>query len=186
MEQEILSFESGLKQVIRDVPDFPKEGIIFKDITPVLSKPGLRYEVLNELTVYTKKHIDTRIDGVACIESRGFLFGMGLAHNLWTSFIPIRKAGKLPYHKISESYDLEYGQQTIEVHTDAILPGHNYVIHDDLIAIGGTANACANLIKKQGGNVAGFVFLIELEFLKGREKLLQHVSEDKIVSLIKY
>ncbi len=164
-----------LQSVIREVPNYPKPGIMFKDITPLLASPrctkiALNYMLDNLNTIKT----DFAIDAIAGIESRGFLFGMMMAKELGVSFIPIRKEGKLPFHKVSRSYDLEYGKATIEMHTDAVSKGMNVFIHDDLLATAGTACATAELIKGQGANVIGFGFLIELGFLNGRAKLEQH------------
>ncbi len=183
-------FEKKLKEVIRDVPDFPKPGILFKDITPVLHLPEYRKTALEALLFSIHNNIvlnQYRIDAIAGMESRGFLFGMMLADHLNVPFIPIRKAGKLPYHKISKSYNLEYGEATIEMHTDAVTPDMHVLIHDDLLATGGTAQATAQLIKQAGGVVAGFAFLIELEFIPGREVLRPYVgSDDHIISVVKY
>ena len=157
-----------LKQVIRDVPNFPKEGIIFKDITPILLDPLLTREIVDELA---KSIIDQKIDAIVGIESRGFWFGIMLANKLNIPFIPIRKKGKLPYKTISFSYELEYGSAEIEMHQDEIQPNWNVLIHDDLLATGGTAAAAAELIKIQNANVAGFSFVVELDFLRGQENL---------------
>lgn len=173
--------ESALKAAIRDVPDFPKPGIIFKDITPIMLDPILSVEVLDHLEMlYRGKEIDK----IAGIESRGFLFGYPLAMRLGIPFIMIRKAGKLPYHKISHSYDLEYGSAVIEMHNDAVSGGDNVLIHDDLLATGGSAAAAAELITKCGGNVAGFNFLVSLSFLEGESKLKTY--SENIVNLATY
>jgi adenine phosphoribosyltransferase len=157
-----------IKTIIRDVPDFPKPGIIFKDITPVLQNADL----CREITSYIQKQNEgIAIDAVMGIESRGFLFGMLVANALNVPFIPVRKAGKLPYKTISQSYDLEYGSATIEIHNDALKPGANVMIHDDLLATGGTANAAALLAQKLGAKIACFSFIIELDFLNGRQLL---------------
>ncbi len=182
-EEEYNELTKDLKQAVRDVPDFPKPGIMFKDITPILGNPELTDIALQLLIVKIHETIPS-IDAVAGVESRGFLFGMLMANILNVPFIPIRKSGKLPYHKVSKSYDLEYGTATIEMHNDAIEEGMEVLIHDDLLATAGTACAAAELIKGQGGKVAGFAFLIELEFLNGIEKLKEH-SENNI-SLLKY
>lgn len=157
-----------IKSGIRDVPDFPKKGIVFKDITPIMLNPALSNEVLSSLYEHYKNSGITKIAG---IESRGFLFGYPLAMKLGVPFVLIRKEGKLPYNKISYSYNLEYGSATIEMHTDAINKGDKVLIHDDLLATGGSASAAAEIITKQGGYVQGFNFLVGLSFLKGREKL---------------
>lgn len=173
--------ETKIKAAIRDVADFPKPGIVFKDITPIMLSPVLSSEIVDHLvSVYENKGIDK----VAGIESRGFLFGFPLAMRLGVPFVMIRKAGKLPYDKISHAYDLEYGSATIELHTDAVLPGENVLIHDDLLATGGSAGAAAELILKSGGTVFGFNFMVSLEFLQGEEKLKQY--SENIVNLASY
>lgn len=173
--------EDKLKAAIRDVPDFPKEGIIFKDITPIMMDAKLSQEVIDYLVDFYK---DKGLTKIAGIESRGFLFGYPLAIRLGLPFVLIRKAGKLPYHKISHSYDLEYGSATIELHTDAITNGDKVLIHDDLLATGGSAGAAAELIQKCGGEVAGFSFLVGLEFLNGEKKLANY--SDNITTLARY
>ncbi len=170
-----------IKNTVRDVPDFPKEGILFKDITPIFQDAQLSREIINHLKDY---YASTKIDAIAGIESRGFLFGFALAQALDVPFVLIRKKGKLPYEKASVSYDLEYGSAEIEMHTDAFEPGANILIHDDLLATGGSANACAELIKQQKGNVVGFNFLIGLSFLNGNEALKKH--SDNIYNLVSY
>lgn len=154
--------------LVRNVPDFPKPGIMFKDITPLLYSPQARVAAVSAL----KEHfLSQSIDAVAGIEARGFLFGVPLADALGVPFIPVRKAGKLPSVRISETYELEYGQATIEIHTDAVQKGNRILIHDDLLATGGTCLAAARLIKKLGGEPAGFSFLINLSFLDGADKI---------------
>ena len=170
-----------LQETIRDVKDFPKEGIIFKDITPILVDAELCQDVIHELADYYREE---SIDAIAGIESRGFLFGMPLALALDIPFIPIRKSGKLPYETISHEYELEYGFSTIEMHIDAISEGHRVLIHDDLLATGGTAAAAAALIEKLDGEVAGFSFLINLAFLNGSDKLASYTNN--IHSLVEY
>lgn len=154
-----------LKQVIQDVPNFPKEGILFKDITPIFAQPELCRAITEHITSKFKG-----IDAIAGIESRGFFWGMSAAQALDVPFIPIRKAGKLPQATLSESYALEYGIATVEIHQDAIKAGWKVLIHDDLLATGGTALAAAKLVN-QLGTVAGFSFLVELSFLDGRTGL---------------
>lgn len=173
--------ENKIKDVIRDIPDFPKPGIIFKDITPIMMNPELSEEIIQHLVSLYK---DQKIDKIAGIESRGFLFGYPLAIRLGLPFILIRKIGKLPYEKVSYLYDLEYGSSTIEMHTDAVKPGERILIHDDLLATGGSAAAAAELIKMCGGEVAGFNFLVSLSFLNGEEKLLPH--SENITNLVGY
>jgi adenine phosphoribosyltransferase len=163
-----MNLEDKLRSVIRDVPDFPKEGIMFKDISTIMLDADLSNQVLEALCEKYREH---EIDAVAGIESRGFLFGFPLAMRLGIPFILIRKEGKLPYKKISHAYDLEYGKATIEMHTDAISIGSKVLIHDDLLATGGSAEAAARLIEKCGGKVHGFSFLVSLDFLNGEEKL---------------
>jgi adenine phosphoribosyltransferase len=170
-----------LKGTIRDVPDFPKEGIIFKDISTIMLDPALSAQVLDHLTNFYKNQ---QLDAIAGIESRGFLFGYPLAIRLGIPFVLIRKEGKLPYKKISHAYQLEYGSAVIEMHTDAVTQGQNVLIHDDLLATGGSAAAAAELIQKCGGNIAGFSFLVSLDFLKGDEKLKPF--SDNIVNLVRY
>ncbi len=173
--------EQKIKNTIRDVADFPKKGIIFKDITPILHDQQLCNEIINE---FAKRFIGKNIDAIIGIESRGFLFGFTLADKLNIPFILVRKAGKLPYKSIFQEYDLEYGSAKIEMHIDEIQPGWNILIHDDLLATGGTAAAAAKLVQIQKGKVAGFAFLIELEFLKGKEKLTEF--SNTIISLATY
>ncbi|WP_158796858.1 adenine phosphoribosyltransferase [Pedobacter sp. L105] len=160
--------EARIKQTVRDVNDFPKPGIIFKDITPILKDSVL----CGEITAALAEQLSSiQIDVVAGIESRGFLFGMSLANLLGVPFVPMRKAGKLPYKTVQHSYDLEYGSATLELHEDAFLPGQRVLIHDDLLATGGTVVAASHLIHKLGAEVAGYSFIIALDFLNGRERL---------------
>lgn len=154
--------------LVRDVPDFPKPGIVFKDITPILQDPDAYQEVIAEMTAWM---LSRRIDAVAGIEARGFLFGAPAALALGVGFLPIRKLGKLPSNRISEEYALEYGTNTVEMHADAVRPGQRIVIADDVLATGGTAAASIRLIERLGGDVAGLCFLAELGFLSGREVL---------------
>jgi len=158
----------NLNELIRDVPDFPKKGIVFKDITTLLKDGPAFAEVIN---MFKKRYEDKRVDKVAGIESRGFIFGGALANLLNCGFIPVRKPGKLPYDTISEDYSLEYGTNSLEIHTDAVAEGENILIIDDLLATGGTAEAVVKLIKRLKGNIIGVEFLIELDFLNGRKKL---------------
>jgi adenine phosphoribosyltransferase len=157
-----------IRAAIRDVPDFPQPGILFKDITPVLRDPGLFRDAVS---LFVERHRAGRIDRVACVESRGFLFGGAVAAELGAGLLPIRKKGKLPWRTLQESYALEYGTATIEVHEDALDQGDRVLLLDDVLATGGTARACALLIERLGGTVEEVDFLIELSFLKGREKL---------------
>lgn len=167
-----------LTKHIRDIPDFPKEGIVFKDITTLLKDPAAFQECIKQMA---EPFRDKGIQKVCGIESRGFIFGTPLALELGAGFVPIRKDGKLPWTKISQEYTLEYGTDKIEIHTDAIEAGEKVVIVDDLIATGGTVHASAELVRKMKGNIQGFAFLIELEFLKGRNL----IADENIVSLIK-
>ena len=160
--------EAVIKKFIRDVPDFPKQGIIFKDITPLLHDHAAFGSTIAKLVErYSKMDVDL----IVGIESRGFLFGTPLAHQLKTGFVPVRKKGKLPYETVSVSYDLEYGSATIEMHTDAVKKGQRIVVIDDLLATGGTAGAACKLLTDQGATVVECAFIVELEFLNGREKL---------------
>ncbi len=169
----------GLKKFIRDVPDFPKQGIIFKDITTLLKDAGAFKKVMDALYIRYKSK---KIDKIVAIESRGFIFGGALANKLGAGFVPVRKKGKLPSETYSVSYDLEYGTDTLEIHRDAIKPGEKVLLLDDLLATGGTASAVSKLVEKMGGKIVELAFLIELEFLKGRDKL----PGQNIFSMIKY
>jgi adenine phosphoribosyltransferase len=173
--------EERIKTAIRDVVDFPKKGIVFKDITPIMLDPKLSSDIVDHLVEMYK---DKGIDKIAGIESRGFLFGYPVAMKLGIPFVLIRKAGKLPYHKLSYAYELEYGTATIEIHVDAIKPGEKILIHDDLLATGGSAAAAAELVVQCGGEVAGFNFLVGLNFLNGDEKLKNYT--DNITNLVGY
>ncbi|MGZ3874168.1 MAG: adenine phosphoribosyltransferase [Mucilaginibacter sp.] len=157
-----------IKSAIRDIPDFPKPGIIFKDITPILKDPILCNNIINAFAAKLK---GIRIDAIAGIESRGFLFGLSLATKLGIPFIPVRKAGKLPFTIKQKAYKLEYGTAIIELHTDAFEPGQHILIHDDLLATGGTALAASELIQEMGGIIAGFSFVVGLGFLNGRQRI---------------
>ncbi|WP_461453556.1 adenine phosphoribosyltransferase [Mucilaginibacter sp.] len=170
-----------IKAAIRDIPDFPKQGIIFKDITPILKDPALCERIVD---IFALKLADTKIDVIAGIESRGFLFGLMLATRLGVPFVPVRKAGKLPHTVRQKVYELEYGTATIEMHTDAIEPGQHVLIHDDLLATGGTVTAASELIRELGGIVNGFSFVVGLGFLGGREKIAP--IHDNIIVLAEY
>lgn len=173
--------EQKLKNIVRDIPDFPSPGILFRDITPILKDAELCSAIVEE---FVQRLEGVEIDVIAGVESRGFLFGLMLANRLGLPFVPIRKQGRLPYKTIAESYKLEYGQATIEVHEDAFAPGAKVLIHDDLLATGGTVVATAKLIEKLGGEVAGFSFIISLDFLKGEGRLTRF--SDRIISLVSY
>ena len=170
-----------IKAAIRDIPDFPKPGIIFKDITPILKDPKLCSNIVD---AFAEKLKDVRVDAIAGIESRGFLFGLSLAAKLGVPFVPVRKAGKLPFTIKQKAYKLEYGTAVIELHTDAFEPGQHILIHDDLLATGGTAFAASELIKEMGGVVAGFSFVVGLGFLNGKERLAP--VNDNILVLADY
>ncbi|MGN6638431.1 MAG: adenine phosphoribosyltransferase [Mucilaginibacter sp.] len=169
--------EQQIKSVIRDIPDFPKPGITFKDITPILKDPVLCEGILDAF-VQRLKH--TQIDVVAGVESRGFIFGLSLACKLGVPFVPVRKAGKLPYTIRQKAYMLEYGSAVIEMHIDAFEPGQHVLIHDDLLATGGTVAAASELIHEMGGTVAGFAFVVGLGFLQGKERI-KSISDNIIV-----
>ena len=176
-----MDLNSRIKSAIRDIPDFPKPGILFKDITPVLADPALCNDIVQEIYLKLKSK---KVDGIVGIESRGFLFGMMLAQKFNVPFLPVRKKGKLPFKTYSYEYTLEYGSAVMEMHIDSVQKGSHVVIHDDLLATGGTAAAAAELVKMQGGTVTAFSFLISLDFLNGKERLHQHSSE--ILSLVNY
>lgn len=175
------SITEKIKSVIRDVPDFPKPGIVFKDISTLLMDPELSNEIVEELYLIYK---DKNITKIAGVESRGFLYGNSLAMRLGVPFVLIRKEGKLPYHKIKESYSLEYGTATIEMHSDAVNENDQVLIHDDLLATGGTLLAAQRLIERQGAKVAGFNCLINLSFLPGEENL--KATQIDFTSLVNY
>ncbi len=167
------------QRLIRDVRDFPKPGIVFKDISPVLQSPAAMKEIVDLLSADARA---LGADVVAGIESRGFIFGVPVALELGVPFVMARKLGKLPYTRISEEYALEYGTNTVEMHTDAVNPGERAYVVDDLLATGGTAAATARLIERLGGSVCGFGFVVELRFLEGRDNLLEY----PIRTLIEY
>ena len=168
-----------IRDLIRDIPDFPKEGILFKDITPVLSDITALRSSVKEMS---KPFMNQNIDVVVGIESRGFLVRAPIAYKLDAAFVPIRKPGKLPWNTEKVEYELEYGTDTLEIHKDAINEGQNVLIVDDLLATGGTAEAACKLISKIKGTIKGLVILVELDFLKGREKLNQY----NVHSIVKY
>jgi len=169
----------NLQSLIRDVPDFPKKGIVFKDITPLLGSPqGLALAVELMVNPYRGRGIELVIGA----ESRGFIFGTAIAQALSAGFVPIRKPGKLPSAKVSLTYDLEYGQDTLEIHKDAIRRGANCLVVDDLLATGGTMRACCDLVENLGGKIVGVAVLIELAFLHGRNRF----SGYDLQSVLKY
>lgn len=163
--------KTDLRRYIRNIEDFPKPGVIFRDITPLLLDPRATDEALDQLCDQAK---GLGITKVAAIESRGFFFGSLIAHRLGVGYIPVRKKGKLPFTTLSVTYDLEYGTDTLEIHTDAIVPGDRVLIHDDVLATGGTARAAVELVEKAGGQVVLLSFLMELKALGGKEKLSGH------------
>lgn len=163
--------KTDLRHYIRNIEDFPKPGVTFRDITPLLLDPRATDEALDQLCNQAK---GLGITKVAAIESRGFFFGSLIAHRLGVGYIPVRKKGKLPFSTLSVTYDLEYGTDTLEIHTDAIVPGDRVLIHDDVLATGGTARAAVELVEKAGGQVVLLSFLMELKALGGLEKLSGH------------
>jgi adenine phosphoribosyltransferase len=168
-----------LASTIRGVPDFPIEGILFYDITTLLKNPAALKESVDQLVNHYQ---NAGVDVVVGIESRGFIFGMPLAHQLNVGFVPVRKPGKLPAETTAESYELEYGTNTVEIHVDAIEKGQKVLIVDDLLATGGTAQATCRLVEKLGGQIVGLAFVIELNFLNGREKIKGY----DVFSLVRY
>ena len=170
-----------LDKAIREVPNFPKEGINFKDITPLLMDAQLTNGIID---AFINQLNGIKLDAIVGIESRGFLFGFLLANKMGVPFIPIRKVGKLPGETLKYKYDLEYGSAEVEVHKSDINTGWNVLVHDDLLATGGTACAAAELIQRLGAKVAGFAFVVSLDFLNGKEKLKQY--SDHIISLKDY
>jgi adenine phosphoribosyltransferase len=168
-----------LAKAVRNIPDFPKKGIVFRDITTLLKDPNAFRRTLD---LFYERYRDDKIQKVACVEARGFILGAALAARLGAGFVPIRKKGKLPAEKIQEQYALEYGTDVIEIHKDAIQPGERVLVHDDLLATGGTIQAACRLVERLGGSIVGISFLIELSFLKGRERLQGH----NIFSIIQY
>jgi len=169
----------SIQVAIRDIPDFPQKGILFKDVTPVLQDPALFKAAID---ILAERHLNKGIKTVAAIDARGFIFGAAVAYRLGAGFVPVRKKGKLPYKAIEASYSLEYGTATLELHIDALKQGKDVLLVDDLLATGGTAMACAELIEKLGGCVVEMAFLVELAGLKGRQKL----SKYNVFSAITY
>lgn len=175
------NLEERIKETLRDVPDFPKEGILFKDISTILMDPKLSSEVLDAFVESVRSLEITKVVGV---ESRGFLYGNAIAMKLGVPFVMIRKEGKLPYKKVKYAYELEYGASVIEVHDDAFDTNDKVLIHDDLLATGGTAKAAAELVKQFDAEVSAFSFMIDLSFLNGQEKLTPFTK--KIIKLAAY
>lgn len=169
----------ALRAAIRSVPDFPKKGIVFRDITTVLKDPRHFQSLTDHLT---DPYRSMAIDKIACIEARGFILGGAMAARLGAGFVPVRKSGKLPAETVREEYALEYGTDAMEIHRDAIGAGERVLVHDDLLATGGTARAACRLVESLGGTVVGVCFLVELSFLKGRDRLQQY----DVFSLIDY
>ena len=173
-----MEIEDFISSKLRDVKDYPKKGVLFKDITPLIADP----QAFSLAIDYLANRVSGRkIDKIVGIEARGFIIGAALAYALKCAFVPIRKAGKLPYEKISAEYDLEYGHQKIEMHKDSINSGDNVLIVDDLLATGGTSIAALEMVEELGGNAVGFAFIVELKALNGRVKLLPH----DVVSIVK-
>ena len=168
------------ENLIRDVPDFPEKGIIFKDISPLLADG---HTLERAIEAMAKPYADEEVEQVVGIESRGFIFGMGIALSLGCGFIPVRKPGKLPYKTVSQTYDLEYGTDTVEIHVDSLEAGQRVVVVDDVLATGGTMQATCQLLEKLDATVIGLSFLLELSFLRGREKLSKVKS---ITTLLTY
>ncbi len=168
-----------LKSKIRTIPHFPKKGVMFRDITTLLKDPKGFKEVISQ---FTNRYKNKKIDVVVGVESRGFILGGALAHQLDAGFVPVRKPGKLPHKTTRIEYELEYGKDALEIHNDAIFPGQNVLIIDDLIATGGTAKATADLVKKLGGNIIELAFVINLPELKGKEKL----SDYSVFTLVEF
>lgn len=181
MDTSVNTLEQTIKTTIRDIVDFPQPGVVFKDITPLLKDPELCKAIVRAIADQLRP---LKLDALACLDSRGFWFGLSIAMELGIPMIPIRKKGKLPYQTIMEEYALEYGTNTIEMHTDAIQAGWRVAIHDDILATGGTAEATSKLIKKSKGEIVAYSFLIELDFLRGKEKLNPYCTT--ILSLINY
>lgn len=173
--------EERVRAVIRDIPDFPQPGILFKDITPLLQDAKLCDDIA---TAIHHAFRDKEIDAVVGVESRGFLFGMLVAQKFNVPFVPVRKKGKLPARTLSHEYKLEYGSAVVEIHEDAIPAGARVLIHDDLLATGGTAAAAASLVRQLKGEVAGFAFVVGLDFLNGRDVLAAHSTN--IYSIVNY
>lgn len=168
-----------LEDWVRDVPDFPQQGVLFKDITPLLQDAAAFRAAMDRLAAH---YAGSGIQTVVGVESRGFIFGAPLAYLLNCGFVPVRKFGKLPAETVNVEYALEYGTNVVEVHTDAIKPGERVLIVDDLLATGGTVSAAIELVEKLGGHIAGIAFLVELTYLKGRQKLQDH----DVFALMKY
>src|SRR5689334_19946523 len=172
-----------LRSRLRNVPDFPKPGILFKDITPLLADPRAFHITLD---LFAERFVGEHIDTVVGIESRGFIFGGALAARLNASFVPVRKPGKLPAKVDKVAYKLEYGEAVLEMHTESIPRGAHVLIVDDVLATGGTACAAADLVKRQGGELSAFAFVVELDFLGGRERVADHTKGSRVYSLMHF
>jgi adenine phosphoribosyltransferase len=170
---------SPLRDAVRDIPDFPQPGVVFKDITPLLADPPAFSSVVDAIVVSYGRGV---IDKVVGIEARGFIIAAPVAYHFGAGFVPLRKAGKLPYETVDEAYELEYGEETLEVHADAFKPSDRVLIVDDVLATGGTARAACNLVEKTGATVAGLAFVIELAFLEGAKK----IEGRDFISLLRY
>ena len=168
-----------IKSKVRSIPDWPIKGVIFRDITTLLQDPAAHREISR---IFYNRYVNQNIEKIVGIDARGFLFGAVLAYNLYVGFIPIRKKGKLPYKTLGESYSLEYGQETVEIHEDALTRGERVVIIDDLMATGGTIGAAVNLVEKLGGDIVECAFVVELPDLKGQEKL----KDRKAFSIVEF
>jgi adenine phosphoribosyltransferase len=168
-----------LRAYIRDIPDFPKPGILFKDITPLLAHPAAFRASIDQLQA---RYAGQKLDAIAAAEARGFIFGAPLAERLGVGFVPIRKPGKLPYATIALEYQLEYGSDRLEVHSDALEPGRRVLLLDDVLATGGTMKACCDLVERTGAQVVACAFVVELNFLSGRAKLAPH----EVFSLMRF
>jgi adenine phosphoribosyltransferase len=181
LEQETprMTADAYLKSKIRSIPDFPKKGIVFRDITTLLKDPEALKRAVD---MFYEQYRDHRVTKVVSVESRGFIFGAALAYRLNAGFVPIRKAGKLPGETIRQEYELEYGTDAIEIHADAIAPGDRIVIHDDLLATGGTVEAACALAERLQSEIVGISFLIELSFLNGRKRITKY----PVQSLVSY
>jgi adenine phosphoribosyltransferase len=177
-----MQLAQSIKAIIRDVHDFPKTGIVFKDITPILAEPVIRKEIVKAIADHFRP---MNLDAVVAIEARGFILGSLIAQELDLPFIPVRKSGKLPFKTIREEYSLEYGTAAVEIHQDALGPGDRVLIHDDLLATGGTATAAGQLVRKLGAEIGGFSFLINLSFLPGFD-LLEKKFEVRPFAVVSY
>ena len=173
-----------LTKYVADIKDFPEEGIIFRDVTPLMQDKDAFKETIDQFVSWAN-NLEAKVDIVAGPEARGFLFGCPVAYNINAGFVPVRKPGKLPRETINESYDLEYGKNEVHIHKDSIKPGENVIIVDDLLATGGTVEATVKLVERLGGKVIGIAFLIELEDLKGRDRLQGYNVLKVVIKMIR-